>query len=285
MSSEVVRELFRNLEHTLHDRLKVIEDILSTTKQSVSTTAPEGKAFDPSPILERLTDLEGHFRSLDEYTMGQIRTLAFNHDQLELRVEAMERLMKSAVESFRTINDTIGMLQKRVDDIPVEVAEVEAEIEEAQEAALNADEESVVIEEATKEVLAKAVDALDEEEEVDEDEDEDDADDEPDLEVFTYKKKDYCRDQDNNVYAINDEGEADLSEVIGIWNPTTKKIDAPPEKEEEPELEAFEYKKKTYCRDQKNNVYPVDDDGCADVSEIVGIWNPKTNKIDPVPSA
>lgn len=279
MSSEIVRELFRSLEHTLHDRLKVIEDILSATKQTVSTSAPEGKAFDPSPILERLTHLESHFQSLDEYTMGQIRTLAFNHDQLELRVESLERSMKSAVESFRTINETVGMLQKRVDDIPVEVAEVEAEIEEAQEAALNAEEESVVNEVATKEALVKAVEQLQEEEEEDgEDEDE------PDLEVFTYKKKDYCRDQDNNVYAINDEGEADLSEVIGIWNPTVKKIDPVPEKEEEPELEAFEYKKKTYCRDQDNNVYPVDDDGCADVSEIVGVWNPKTKKIDPVPS-
>jgi hypothetical protein len=281
MSSEVVRELFRNLEHTLHDRLKVIEDILSTTKQTVSKG--EDQSFDPTPTLERLTDLEGHFRSLDEYTMGQIRTLAFNHDQLENRVEALETTTRDHLKQVVALIESIEKMQKRIDDEkPVEAVEVEAEMEATQEAALNAEEGSLAEEEVAKTALEKAVDNLEEEEE--EEEEEGEADDEPDLEVFTYKKKDYCRDQDNNVYSINEEGEADLSEVLGIWNPTTKKIDPKPV-EEELELEAFEYQKKTYCRDQHNNVYPMDDDGCADISEIIGTWNPKTKKIDRVSNA
>lgn len=196
MSSEVVRELFRNLENTLHDRLKVIEDILSSTKQSVSTNT-----FDASEINDRLSVLEGHFKNLDEYTMGQVRTLVFNHDQLEKRVESLEKSMKSAVESFQTINETVESLQTRLEeyekkqednDVAVEAAEVEAEMEEAQDAEA--------------------------EEEVEEDE-------ELELEEFEYKKKVYHRDQHNNVYIADEEGCIDPNEVVGIWNPQTKKID------------------------------------------------------------
>ena len=55
--------------------------------------------------------------------------------------------------------------------------------------------------------------------------------------------------------------------------------------EEELELEEFEYKNKTYYRDQNSNVYIADEDGCVDANEVVGIWNPKTKKIDRVPQA
>ena len=160
MSGEVIRELFRNLENTLHDRLKVIEDILSSSKQSVNT-------FDASEIYDRLSVLEGHFKNLDDYTMSQVRALAYQHDQLEERVVSLEKSMRSAVESFQIINDTIGSLQKRsevwceheqpkynkdglecsacIEEKPVEAAEVEVEIEEAQEA--EEEEEEVVEEE------------------------------------------------------------------------------------------------------------------------------------------
>jgi hypothetical protein len=290
MSSEVVRELFRNFEKYVHERLSVIEDILTSTKQTA--TQGDVKAFDPSPLLERLTELEGHFRSLDEYTMGQIRTLAFNHDQLETRVEALETSTRDHLKQVVTLIESLEKMQKRMDDEkPVEAAEVEAEMEETQEAALNAEEESLSDETTAKAVLVKAVEKLEEEEEdVEEEEEEEEEEveaeeEELDLEIFTYKKKDWCRDQNNNVYPVDEAGEADISEVVGIWNPTTKKIDPVPQEEEELTLESFEYQKKTYCRDQNNNVYPMDDDGCADISEIIGTWNPKTKKIDRVPNA
>ena len=120
MSTEVsiVRELISNLKQTLNDRLAVFEDFLVKSKSSVSTA-------DTSALESHLSDLESRLRSLDDYAMSQVRTLAFNHDMLEKRVESLEASMKSAVESFLTINTTIGMMQKRMDDEkPVEAAEV-----------------------------------------------------------------------------------------------------------------------------------------------------------------
>jgi hypothetical protein len=287
MSTEVVRELLQNIQSTLQMRMKVVEEILTATKQ----TAPSG---DHPELDKRLNDLEGALESLNEYAMGQVRTLAYNHDMLEKRVELLESSMRNASEALLTINSTIGSLQKRMDDErPVEAAEVEAEIEETQEAALNADVDAAATEAQAKVALAKAVEQLEEEEEEadkadDEADDSESEEDEPELEAFDYKKKTYARDVNNNVYAMDDEGCADTSEVIGIWNPVTKKIDPVPEEEvqeEEPELEAFDYGKKTYARDQNNNVYVLDDEGCADTSQVYGIWNPKTKKIERVPNA
>jgi hypothetical protein len=245
MSTEVVRELFRNLETTLHDRLKVIEDILSTTRQTVTNSSN----VNPALFEEGLSKLQKHIESLEEYTMGEVRALAYNHDMLEKRVESLERSMKSSIESFLTINNTIGMMQKRMDDEkPVEAAEVEAEIEETQEAALNADVDPVATETKARAALAKAVEELQEEDVVEEtSEEEEEEEEEVEEEVIE---------------------EEEVEEEV-----------------EELELEEFDYKKKTYYRDQNNNVYIADEDGCVDPSAVVGIWNPKTKKIDRVPSA
>lgn len=207
MSIEVFRELSRNLENVLHDRLKVIEEVLLSTKQTVQTQSSD---FDPTEVIERLTVLEGHFKNLDEYTMGEVRTLAFNHDMLEKRVESLENSMKSAVTSFQTINETIGLMQKRLDEQPVKqdekpVEAVEVEVEEAEAQDAEADQEEEVEEE-------------EEEEEVEELE----------FEEFEYKKKIYHRDQHNNVYIADEEGCIDPEEVVGIWNPKTKKIERVP---------------------------------------------------------
>jgi hypothetical protein len=198
MSAQVVRELFRNFENTLHDRLKIIEDILSSAKDTPSSV-------DVSPLLTKVSEAERYIRSVEEYAMGEVRTLAYNHDMLEKRVEMLESSMRSAAETLSTMNTTIGSLQKRMEDErPVEAVEVEAEIEETQEAALT---ETPVEEE--------------EEEEAEEEE-------ELDLEILEYRKRTYARDQNNNVYNMDDEGAADVSQIVGIWNPKTKKIEPVP---------------------------------------------------------
>ncbi len=241
MSTEVVRELFRNLETTLHDRLKVIEDILSATRQTVNSS----NNVNPAAFEEGLSKLQKHIESLEEYTMGEVRTLACNNDMLEKRIESLERSMKSSIESFLTINNTIGMMQKRMnDEKPVEAAEVEAEIEETQEAALNADIDPVATETKARKALAKAVDELEEEEEEEVEE-----------------------------------------EVVEEEEVEEEEVEEEEVEEEELELEEFDYKKKTYYRDQHNNVYIADEEGCVDPSAVVGIWNPKTKKIDRVPTA
>ena len=59
------------------------------------------------------------------------------------------------------------------------------------------------------------------------------------------------------------------------------------EEQEEVDLEEFTITLKngnemTYVRDTDNNVYIPDEDGCVDLNEVVGVWNPKTNKIQRV---
>ena len=242
MSTEVVRELFRNLEITLHDRLKVIEDILQTTKHSPQS----GES-----TRTNLENLERHIESLEEYAMSQVRALAYNHDMLEARVVSMESTLKSAVETLQTITSTIGSLQKRMDDErPVEAVEAEVELEQTQEAALNADVDAVATEKKAKAALAKAVEQLEEEEE----------------EVV---EEEVVEEEEEEV--VEEEEEEVVEEVV--------------EEEEELELEEFQYKTKTYYRDQNSNVYIADEDGCVDANAVVGIWNPKTKKIDRVPQS
>ncbi len=207
MSIEVVRELSRNLENVLHDRLKVIEEVLLSTKQTVTKSD-----FDPTEILERLSVLEGHFKNLDDYTMGEVRTLAYNHDMLEKRVESLENSMKSAVTSFQTINETISMMQKRLDaqpvkqdEKPVEAVEVEVEEAEAQDAEAEQEEEE-------------------EEEQEAEEEGEEEAEEEYDH-IFTFGKKDYyIHKETQNVYIPDEEGGIDPDAIVGIWNPKTERM-------------------------------------------------------------
>jgi hypothetical protein len=204
MSTEVVivRELISNLKQTLNDRLAVFEDFLVKSKQAVATG-------DTSLLEKQVAALEAHFHSLDDYTMSQVRTIVFNHDMLENRVESLENAMKSAMESFNSINTAIGAMQKRMDDEkPVEAAEVEAEIEETQEAALS----EAPAEEAEEEA---------EEEEEDEGEEEES----PYEFIFTFKGVDYYQDKEShNVYNPDEDGGVDPEAIVGLWNPNTEKM-------------------------------------------------------------
>jgi hypothetical protein len=246
MSTDVVKELFRNLENVLHDRLKVIEDILSTARQTVH---PVDSA--------KLVELEARLHSLDEYAMAEVRTLAFNHDKLEgtvknleTRLLSLESSMKTAIVSFQVINDTMGMLQKRMnDETPVEAAEAEAELDEAQEAALNAETDAIIVETQAKASLAKAVKELVEEEEEEEDdnttaqeeeaaeEEEEEAEEEeaeeesPYEHIFTHDEVDYYVDKTtNNVYNPDEDGGVDPEDIKGIWNASTEKMWIPSKK-------------------------------------------------------
>ena len=228
MSSELVRELLHNFENTLRDRLKVIEDILTRTPSNTSD------------YEARFKEVESHLRSLDDYAMGQVRVLAFNHDHLEKRVELVESWMRKAADTFLTINETIGSLQKRMDDgKPVEAAEVEAEIEETQEAALN--EDVTVIEANAHQSLVKSVADLEEEEdgeeeegEEEEGEGEDEGDEEeesPYQHIFTFNEIDYYVNKEtNNVYIPDEDGGVDPEDIKGVWNPNTEKMWDPSKK-------------------------------------------------------
>jgi chromosome segregation ATPase len=222
MSSEVVRELFRNFENTLHDRLKVIEDILT---RSPSNT---------SDFEARVREVELHLRSLDDYAMGQVRTLAYNHDQLEKRIEILEANMKSQLQSIVSLIRSIEEAQAKQNEEPVEVAEVKAEINETEEAALNVEMDVTTIEENAHNTLIKTVAELEEEEEEEEaPEGDDEGEDEesPYELIFTFNEIDYYVDKNtNNVYIPDEDGGVDPEDIKGVWNPNTEKMWDPSKK-------------------------------------------------------
>lgn len=210
MSTEVVRELLMNVKNTFNDRLNVIEDILSKTKTMTSDSS-----VDMSAVNTKIGELEGHFRSLDEYTMGQIRTLTFNHDQLETRVLGIETMVRNIGTNFATLSNTIGSLVKRMDDErPVEAAEVEVEIEETQNAALKEPE----VQEEEEEAEAEADDEAEEEAEAEEE-------DNPYEHIFSFKGSDYFEYKEtHNVYIADEDGGIDENDVKGVWNPVSQKM-------------------------------------------------------------
>ena len=213
MSTEVVivKELISNLKQTLNDRLAVFEDFLVKSKQSVASA-------DLSGIETQLARLESRIHSVDEYAMDQVRTLAFNHDMLEKRVQTLEEKVNTHLHDVIRLIETIEKMQKRMDDEkPVEAAEVEAEIEQTQEAALS---EQPVEEEVEADDEAEA-----EEEEQEEAEEEEEGDEDRYEHIFTYQKQDYFLDTlTNNVYIADKDGAIDPEDVKGIWNATTEKM-------------------------------------------------------------
>jgi chromosome segregation ATPase len=236
--------------------LRVIEEILHATKSTNATGNVPG-------VTDKLVELERYVKSVEEYAMGEVRTLAFNHDMLEKRVEMLESSMRKAADTLITVNETMGSLQRRMDDEkPVEAAEVEAEIEAAQEAALNADVDPITTEMKAKAALLKAVEQLEEEEEVVEEE---------------VEEEEEVVEEEEEVVEEEEEVVEEEEEVV------EEEVEEEEVEEEELELEEFTYKNKTYYRDQNCNVYIADEDGAVDPNEVVGIWNPKTKKIDRVP--
>lgn len=268
MSTEVVKELFRNLENVLHDRLKVIEDILSLAKQSQHLNS-NPNSTEASLSSLKLNELEAHLHSLDEYTMGQVRTLAFNHDQLEntvkhleSRIHSLESSMRSAVESFQVINATVGMMQTRMDDgKPVEAAEAEAEIDEAQEAALNAETDAVIVEKRAKASFSKAVEQL--EEEVEEED------------VTSDEEEEEEEVEEEEVEEEEEEVEEEVEE-----EEVEEEVEEEAEEEESPYEHIFTFEEVDYYLDKTtNNVYIPDEDGGVDPEDIKGIWSASTEKM------
>jgi hypothetical protein len=232
MSIETIRSLFRVLENTLHERLTVIEDVIGN--QEKSSESNNGDLEERVARLEnnnnlelhrRLATLEGMFLRLQD----DVKSIRWDEIALNRRVDILHANMQ--VESAGS------------DERPVEAVEAEVELDTAEAEALDADIDASEVERGATEALKDAVKALpapvsvsakeaddeEAEEEADDEEAEEEAEDEAEeeagvsVEEFIYRNKSYYRDSDNKVYRADEEGDI-LDEVIGVWNPTTKKI-------------------------------------------------------------
>ena len=244
MSIETIRSLFRVLENTLHERLTVIEDVINNQVQ------PSESSNENLELHKRVATLEmmvGRISKLDTcYNL-----MWADYIKLQQRVDILHANMQLESAGLRATKSVVA------DERPVEAVEAEVELETAEAEALDADIDASEVERGATVALKDAVKALpapvsvsakeaeeddeeedDEEEEAEEEEAEEEAEAEEEeaeaeeeaeeeagvsVEEFIYRNKTYYRDSDNKVYRADEEGDI-LDEVIGVWNPTTKKI-------------------------------------------------------------
>ena len=179
----MIRELFRTLETTLHERLSLIEQIL------VAVEKPKVPLYDNEFVkrIERLERQQLH-----------VSTAVPDTSYLESRISALEEQLAAThgeVEELRmrlaaTRQDPIGVAREASvilpeDDVEGEVLEdvVAAEVEAEVEAEAEADEEAL------------------------------------ELEPLEYRGITYYKDADDNVYGTDEEG-AVIPEPIARWNGT-----------------------------------------------------------------
>jgi hypothetical protein len=237
MSNDMVRELFRNLENTLHERLRIIEDILSNQRQNGNVNMVG--------VEERLHDMATTVRLVEETTMKEIQSMTRKFDRW---VEGMTTLQEE-VNSLR-----VELRNRKVDDRPVEAVVAELEQAVAESAALDAEIDASEVEVSAKQALKKAVQALptpplkqpvvpkvveeeqlEEEEVVEEEVVEEEVveeevveeevveeEEEEALTEFNYKGKTYFHDSEYKVYVPDEDG--GVGDPVGIYDPKLNRI-------------------------------------------------------------
>ena len=186
MSAEpMIRELFRALEATLHERLSLIEQVLNTLEK------PKVALYD-NEFVKRIERLEQQQRVVPSSLEARMNALEIqSHSQrgsnyMEERITALEEQLAAACAELEELRrrppPAEPVLPDEDDDVECEALDDEAEAEEEPEA------------EAEAEGM--------------------------DLEEFQHKGTTYYRDAENNVYMTDDEG-AVISEPVARWNGVT----------------------------------------------------------------
>lgn len=190
MSKEIISQIFRSLEASIHERLKVIEDLMMT---SLNESKPQ--EFKPLEVT-----VENGERTV---TVVEDPRFAALSDQLVALTARLDSFVaKDRAPNTILLTSTLDVFPEE-DEVqpssPVE-AEAEAEVEVPPE-----------IEEE-----AEAEEEAEEEEELEED---------FELVELEYKGTTYYRDEKTNkVYLPDDDGAIDPEQPLGIWNLQTKKI-------------------------------------------------------------
>ncbi len=263
MSSDMIRELFRGVETTLYERLRIIEDILVKQRQEGSNPHMEG-------VEKRLHETAEHMKTVELSTLQQITQLNQKFDSWLEKMSVLEQdinLLRinagRANREFNALDEKTSVLENDInilrinasakhqkDDRPVEL--VQAQLEQ-QSGSLDKNVNATIIESNAKVALEKAVRALpavvETQKELVEEEEEEEVVEEVEEEVE------------------EEEGEEEVEEEV---------------EEEEEALTAFEFKGKTYYHDSEYKVYIPDEDGA--VSDPVGIYDPTTKRIRRLPS-
>ena len=196
MSKEIISQIFRSLEASIHERLKVIEDLMMT---SLNESKPQ--EFKPLEVT-----VENGERTV---TVADDPRFAALSDQIVALTARLDSFVaKDRAPNTILLTSTLDVFPEE-DEVqpssPVE-AEAEAEVEVPPE----------IEEEAEAEAEEEAEEEAEAEEELEED---------FELVELEYKGTTYYRDEKTNkVYLPDDDGAIDPEQPLGIWNLQTKKI-------------------------------------------------------------
>ena len=188
MSKEIISQIFRSLEASIHERLKVIEDLMMT---SLNESKPQ--EFKPLEVT-----VENGERTV---TVAEDPRFAALSDQIVALTARLDSFVaKDRAPNTILLTSTLDVFPEEDEVQPSSPVEAEAEVEVPPE-----------IEEE-----AEAEEAEEEEEELEED---------FELVELEYKGTTYYRDEKTNkVYLPDDDGAIDPEQPLGIWNLQTKKI-------------------------------------------------------------
>jgi len=201
MSDHTIRELYRSLERTIHERLCVLDE------------ARGDASFNPRDMFSNLeTTIRDRLKVIET-----VMNAGQGQSPLEGIIAAMQERLNSlhaTVEGLRAqVNANVSLIPphplqgievipKREVTLPMPIPIAVEPLSVADRLLLNTD----------------ARKALEEEEEVEFEEEE-----ELQLEEFEYKGATYYRDPENNVYMTDEDGEL-VQEAIGTWNAAKQRI-------------------------------------------------------------
>ena len=175
-AESMIRELFRNLETTLHERLVLIEQVLNTVEK------PKVPLYDHE-FVRRIERLE-------QFAMQQQQQQHVPSD-VDERIRAIEEHLVSVYAELNVLKNTRTVTIAAPAPAPAPA-----------HAAFDPLEEEIEVEEEEEPII-------EEEEEVEEQE--------LALEEFEYRGTTYWKDDDNNVYGADEDGEVN-TDPIGTWN-------------------------------------------------------------------
>lgn len=185
MSKEIISQLFRNLEASIHERLRVIEDLMLTSLVPVVSTHNEA--------IEVTLEKDERLVSVKNEADERLSNLAAQIGELTKRLDEFTGKDRAP--------NTILLSSTLVPEEPEAEAEVQPEVEAAE-----AEEEEEAQAQPEEEAEAEEAESLD-------------------LEELDYKGTTYYRDTvTNKIYLPDDDGAVDPDAPLGLWNPQTKKI-------------------------------------------------------------
>lgn len=208
MSNTLLRELFRGLESSIHERLVVLEELIRNTEEPHAE--PRGTIEQSLQITRMDPGLQERLSTIDT-TLHELfalqKSIGNAMKESNRRVEDVSRALSESKLHETDVSKALAQIQARLEALETIMPsdaeeEAEAEVAEADDHVIEEEEETEVADEEEEEEEEEVV----EEEEVG-----------LEGEEFTYKGVTLFRSTDNKVYQPDEDGSIDPDAPYGLW--------------------------------------------------------------------